>query len=45
LKAALVAEQLRRIARVDHEVTVEPVAGDHEGLGLSLIHISPWRRA
>jgi len=28
-----VAEQLRRIARVDHEVTVEPVAGDHEGLG------------
>ena len=33
LKAALVAEQLRRIARVDHEVTVEPVAGDHEGLG------------
>jgi tRNA/tmRNA/rRNA uracil-C5-methylase (TrmA/RlmC/RlmD family) len=33
LKAAVVAEQLRRIARLDREVVVEPVVGDADGLG------------
>jgi tRNA/tmRNA/rRNA uracil-C5-methylase (TrmA/RlmC/RlmD family) len=33
LKAEVVREQLRRIARLDREVTVEPVAGDDDGLG------------
>lgn len=33
LKAQVVAEQLRRLARLDVQVTVEPVPGDHEGLG------------
>ena len=33
LKAAVVRDQLRRIAGLDREVTVEPVAGDDEGLG------------
>lgn len=32
LKAAVVAEQLRRLAGLDREVTVEPVPGDVEGL-------------
>jgi tRNA/tmRNA/rRNA uracil-C5-methylase (TrmA/RlmC/RlmD family) len=33
LKAAVVAEQLHRLAGVDVEVVVEPVAGDEDGLG------------
>jgi tRNA/tmRNA/rRNA uracil-C5-methylase (TrmA/RlmC/RlmD family) len=33
LKAGVVREQLRRIAGLDREVTVEPVAGDEDGLG------------
>jgi tRNA/tmRNA/rRNA uracil-C5-methylase (TrmA/RlmC/RlmD family) len=33
LKAEVVREQLRRIAGLDREVTVEPVAGDQDGLG------------
>jgi tRNA/tmRNA/rRNA uracil-C5-methylase (TrmA/RlmC/RlmD family) len=33
LKAEVVREQLRRIAGLDREVTVEPVAGDDDGLG------------
>jgi len=32
-KAEVVREQLRRIAGLDREVTVEPVAGDDDGLG------------
>ncbi|MFW5474865.1 class I SAM-dependent RNA methyltransferase [Knoellia sp. CPCC 206450] len=32
LKAAVVEEQLRRLAHVDREVVVEPVPGDTEGL-------------
>lgn len=33
LKAAVVREQLRRLGHVDVPVTVEPVPGDHSGLG------------
>ena len=33
LKAEVIGEQLRRIAGLDREVTVEPVAGDDDGLG------------
>ncbi|HEV2370968.1 MAG TPA: TRAM domain-containing protein [Streptosporangiaceae bacterium] len=33
LKADVVGEQLRRIAGIDQPVTVEPVAGDQDGLG------------
>src|SRR5689334_21644121 len=33
LKAEVVRDQLRRIAGLDREVTVEPVAGDEDGLG------------
>jgi tRNA/tmRNA/rRNA uracil-C5-methylase (TrmA/RlmC/RlmD family) len=33
LKAEVVRQQLRRIAGLDREVTVEPVAGDNAGLG------------
>lgn len=33
LKAEVVREQLKRIAGLDREVTVEPVAGDEDGLG------------
>jgi len=33
LKAEVVREQLRRLAGLDREVTVEPVAGDADGLG------------
>jgi tRNA/tmRNA/rRNA uracil-C5-methylase (TrmA/RlmC/RlmD family) len=33
LKAEVVREQLRRIAGLDRDVTVEPVAGDDDGLG------------
>jgi tRNA/tmRNA/rRNA uracil-C5-methylase (TrmA/RlmC/RlmD family) len=33
LKAEVVRQQLRRIAGTDRDVTVEPVAGDEEGLG------------
>jgi tRNA/tmRNA/rRNA uracil-C5-methylase (TrmA/RlmC/RlmD family) len=33
LKAEVVRQQLRRIAGLDHEVTVEPLAGDSGGLG------------
>ncbi|HEY2309202.1 MAG TPA: TRAM domain-containing protein [Streptosporangiaceae bacterium] len=33
LKGEVVREQLRRIAGLDREVTVEPVAGDDDGLG------------
>ena len=33
LKAAVISQQLRRIAGLDQEVTVEPVPGDHGGLG------------
>lgn len=33
LKAAVVAEQLHRLAGVDRDVTVEPVPGDEDGLG------------
>jgi len=32
LKAAVVSEQLRRIAGIDREVVVEPVPGDEQGL-------------
>jgi tRNA/tmRNA/rRNA uracil-C5-methylase (TrmA/RlmC/RlmD family) len=32
LKAAVVAEQLRRLAGIEREVTVEPVSGDEDGL-------------
>src|SRR6516162_9344456 len=32
LKAAVVRDQLNRIAGLDHAVTVEPVAGDEDGL-------------
>ena len=33
LKAEVVRDQLRRLAGLDHTVTVEPVAGDEAGLG------------
>jgi tRNA/tmRNA/rRNA uracil-C5-methylase (TrmA/RlmC/RlmD family) len=33
LKAEVVRQQLRRIAGLDREVTVEPLPGDHGGLG------------
>jgi tRNA/tmRNA/rRNA uracil-C5-methylase (TrmA/RlmC/RlmD family) len=33
LKAEVVRDQLRRLAGLDREVTVEPVAGDDDGLG------------
>ena len=33
LKAAVIAQQLRRLAGIDREVTVEPLPGDDEGLG------------
>jgi len=33
LKAAVIRDQLNRIAGLDHAVTVEPVAGDEDGLG------------
>ena len=33
LKAAVVRQQLRRLARMDREVTVESLAGDEAGLG------------
>ena len=33
LKAAVVAQQLRRIAGLEREVTVEPLPGDEDGLG------------
>ena len=33
LKAAVVREQLQRLARIEVPVQVEPVEGDHEGLG------------
>jgi tRNA/tmRNA/rRNA uracil-C5-methylase (TrmA/RlmC/RlmD family) len=33
LKAAVVSQQLRRIAGIDREVVVEPLAGDDDGLG------------
>jgi tRNA/tmRNA/rRNA uracil-C5-methylase (TrmA/RlmC/RlmD family) len=33
LKAAVVREQFSRVARLDVEVVVEPVPGDHDGLG------------
>ncbi len=33
LKAEVVREQLRRLAGLDREVSVEPVAGDDDGLG------------
>ena len=33
LKAEVIAEQLRRIAHLDRDVTVEPVPGDDAGLG------------
>ena len=33
LKARVVAEQLHRLAGLDVPVTVEPIPGDHEGLG------------
>jgi len=33
LKAAVVSEQLHRLAGLDVRVLVEPVAGDHDGLG------------
>jgi tRNA/tmRNA/rRNA uracil-C5-methylase (TrmA/RlmC/RlmD family) len=33
LKAAVVAQQLRRIAGIEREVTVEPMPGDETGLG------------
>jgi len=33
LKAAVIAQQLRRIAGLDREVTVEPLPGDSDGLG------------
>ena len=33
LKAAVIAQQLRRIAGLEREVTVEPLPGDEDGLG------------
>jgi tRNA/tmRNA/rRNA uracil-C5-methylase (TrmA/RlmC/RlmD family) len=33
LKAAVIRQQLRRIAGIDRDVVVEPVDGDHDGLG------------
>ena len=33
LKATVVAEQLHRLGGLDRQVVVEPVAGDHDGLG------------
>src|SRR6266568_9177836 len=33
LKASVIAQQLRRIAGLDREVTVEPLPGDEDGLG------------
>jgi tRNA/tmRNA/rRNA uracil-C5-methylase (TrmA/RlmC/RlmD family) len=33
LKAAVVSQQLRRIAGIDRDVVVEPLPGDEEGLG------------
>ena len=33
LKAAVISQQLRRIAGLDREVTVEPLPGDPDGLG------------
>ena len=33
LKAAVIGQQLRRIAGIDREVTVEPMPGDETGLG------------
>jgi tRNA/tmRNA/rRNA uracil-C5-methylase (TrmA/RlmC/RlmD family) len=33
LKASVIAQQLRRIAGLDREVTVEPLPGDDDGLG------------
>ena len=33
LKAHVVAEQLHRLAGIDRDVEVEPVPGDHDGLG------------
>jgi tRNA/tmRNA/rRNA uracil-C5-methylase (TrmA/RlmC/RlmD family) len=33
LKAAVVRQQLRRIAGIEHDVSVEPVPGDQDGLG------------
>jgi tRNA/tmRNA/rRNA uracil-C5-methylase (TrmA/RlmC/RlmD family) len=33
LKAAVVSQQLRRIGGIEREVLVEPVPGDHDGLG------------
>jgi len=33
LKAAVVRQQLRRIAGIEHDVSVEPVPGDQAGLG------------
>jgi tRNA/tmRNA/rRNA uracil-C5-methylase (TrmA/RlmC/RlmD family) len=33
LKAAVVRQQLKRLAGIDREVTVEPLAGDEAGLG------------
>jgi len=33
LKAAVIRQQLRRIARIDRDVVVEPVDGDADGLG------------
>jgi tRNA/tmRNA/rRNA uracil-C5-methylase (TrmA/RlmC/RlmD family) len=33
LKAAVIAQQLRRLAGIEREVVVEPVPGDDEGLG------------
>ena len=33
LKAAVIAQQLRRLAGIDREVTVEPMPGDETGLG------------
>lgn len=33
LKAAVIAQQLRRLAGIDREVTVEPLPGDDSGLG------------
>jgi len=33
LKAAVIRQQLRRLAGLDREITVEALPGDHEGLG------------
>ena len=33
LKAAVISQQLRRIAGIDRDVVVEPLAGDQDGLG------------